>query len=269
MSYDDRVLALFAEANPVSDDAGLDELMRPGLQLIKQREEAMSEDEMRAIDTDRPIVKQERSRGLLYGAAAAMIALALGTGAWLALAGSAEKTVAEDAADGEPVAVIEAFYKKWSEGDVNGALELVSTKDGTEDNLFLQQTMEYVTAIEPEGWFWSVSDCVEQVPGTYNCRVELVGDPLLATMGVVAGRLQLRVEDGKLTQAPQVFGVDAAQADRRLATYSQKQDPAGYEAVCVGANGRAYEANGVVYDNACGVFLAQYLESLAAELTAP
>jgi hypothetical protein len=267
MSVEDRVLALFAEANPVSDDATLDDLMRPTLSLIEQGEDAMSDTKQQPINIERPIVKQERTRGLLYGVAAAILALVVGTVGWIALAGSGERTQQEVTAGEDPVTIIEAFYQKWTEGDIRGAMQLVAYQDFTEGgDVFLEPTMAYVSAVEPDGWFWSVTDCAEQVPGTYNCRVELVGDPLLEAMGVGAGQPQFKVEDGKLTRVP--TGLDGL-VDRRLATYAEQQDRAGYVAVCVGSKGRAWEANGVVYNQACGAFLSQYVAPLAAELTAP
>ena len=267
MSHEDRVLALFAEANPVSDHATLDDLMRPTLSLIEQGEDAMSDTKQQPINIDRPIVKQERTRGLLYGVAAAILALVVGTVGWIALAGSGETP--PDSAAEESIAVIEDFFERWSAGDVTGAMALVGDQDWTEGNVFLGSTMEYVVALEPDGWAWSISGCAEQVPGTYNCRVELVGDPLFDAIGGAAGQSQFKVEEGKLTQVPRVLGVGAGQADLALAQYAQTTDPSGYEAACVGANGRAWEENGVVYNRACGTFLSQYLEPLAAQLTAP
>ena len=266
MSYEDRVLALFAEANPVSDHATLDDLMRPTLSLIEQGEDAMSDTKQQPINIDRPIVKQERNRGLLFGVAAAVMALVLGTAAWIGLAGSNEKTT--EAGQGDAIATIETFFQRWTEGDIRTGMQLVGEQDFTEGNVFLEPTMGYVSAVEPEGWFWSVTGCTEQVPGTYSCQVELVGDPLLEAMGVAAQQTQFKVEDGKLTQIPTTVGI-ASSVDRQLATYAQQQDPTRYEALCVGSNGRAWEENGVVYNQACGAFLSQYVAPLAAELNAP
>lgn len=267
MSFDDRVLALFGEANPVSTEATLDELTRPRLALIEQGEEHVSDAKDGIVQLDRPIVKQERNRGLLVGLAAAVLALLIGTASWIALAGSPDKTREEAAADGDPIAVIEVFFERWSAGDVRGAMSFIGDQDWTEGNPFIGQSMEYVVALEPEGWFWSVSDCAEQVADTYRCRIELVGDPLLDAVGGSAGQNQFKVEDGKITGAPRILGIGAAQADQALAQYARQQDPAGYEAACVGANGRAWEANGVVFNRACGAFLAPYVQPAADELT--
>ena len=268
MSYEDRVLELFAGATPVTDDADLDQLTRPRLQLIEQGEDAMSDTDVRDINTDRPIIKQENSRGVRV-VAAALVALVLGTVAWFALADSGENRLDDVAADADSIAAIEDFFRRWSDGDVRGALSLVGDQDWTEGNVFIEPEMEYVIALEPAGWFWSVTGCAQQVPGTYRCNVALVGDPVLAAMGGAAGSTQFTVEDGKLTQVPRVLGVGAAAADQRLAQFAESQNPAGYEAACVGANGRAWEQNGVVYNRECGAFLAPYLEPLAAELSAP
>ena len=267
MSYEDRVLALFADANPVADDASLDELIRPSLVPIEQREKAMSDTEIRSLDTHRGLATQDRWRGFRRGAAAAVAALVIGTVAWIVVTGATDDS--PDATTGDSIAVIEDFFRRWSDGDVSGAFALVGDQDWTDGNPFLRPTMEYVVALEPDGWYWSVTGCEEQVPGTFNCRVQLVGDPVLDAMGGAAGSAQFKVEDGKLTQVPRVLGVGAAAADQTLALFAQSQDPGGYEAACVGANGRAWEENGVVYDRECGAFLSQYLEPLAAELTAP
>jgi hypothetical protein len=268
MSYEDRVLALFADANPVPDDANLAELTRPNLQLIEQGEDTMSDTRVRAVDIDRPIVRAERNRGLLYGAAAAILALVVGTVGWIAVAGSDGETQDEAAAGTDPIGLIESFYERWSMGNVAGALELGNPGDWTDTSLiFIETTMDYVVAIEPDGWFWSVHDCAEQATGTFNCGLTIVGDPLLDAMGLAAGRGQFSIEDGKLTEVE--LGQWTRAADRQLATYAEQQDPVAYEAVCVGSNGRAWEENGVVYNRACGAFLSQYLEPLAAELSAP
>ncbi|NNC92853.1 MAG: hypothetical protein HKN80_10210 [Acidimicrobiia bacterium] len=269
MNFDDRVLTLFAEANPVRDDATLDELMRPSLKLIEQREASMSDTKMREIDADRSLVKQERSRGLTYGVAAAVVAVLMGTVSWLALAGSPNTALNDAAADGDPVAVIEAFLQTWSDGDVDGAIGLIGDQEWVRDNAFLKPEMEYVVALEPEGWFWSATNCTEQAPGTYSCTIALIGDPLLDVMGEAAGPAQFEIEDGKLKQVPRLLGVGAAQADQRLAQYAEIQDREGYEAACTGSDGRALEENGVVYNGACGAFLSRYLAPLAAELNAP
>ncbi|NNF08982.1 MAG: hypothetical protein HKN74_01725 [Acidimicrobiia bacterium] len=269
MSYEDRVLALFGDANPVPGDADVTELSRPTLQLIEQREDAMSDTKVRTIDTDRPIVKQERGRRVLYGAAAALVALIVGTISWIAWTAVDEPS--PDSATGfeEGVEVIETFFQRWTDGDASGAMSLVGDQDFVAGNVFLGPEIEYVIALEPDGWFWSVTDCAEQVPGTFNCSVRLVGDPLFDALGVAAARAQFTVEDGKLGNMPRILGIDAAQADQRLATYAEQDNPIGYEANCVGANGRAWEGSGVVYNRACGAFLSQYLAPLAAELTAP
>lgn len=269
MSYEDRVLALFGDANPVSDEADIDQLTRPALQLIEQREDAMSDTKERTIDTNRPIVKEERGRRVLYSAAAALVALIVGTVSWIAWTASNEPSPDSAVGVEDGVAVVETFFQRWTDGDVFGAMDLVGDQDFVEGNVFLGPELEYVIALEPDGWSWSVTDCTEQVPGTYNCSIRLIGDPLFDAMGVAAGRAQFTVEDGKLGNMPRVLGIDAAQADQRLATYARQQDPAGYEAVCVGANGRAWEENGVVYNRACGAFLSQYVAPLAAEISAP
>jgi len=264
MSHEDRVLALFADANPVSDDAAVDDLMRPTLSLIEQGEDAMSDTKQQPINIDRPIVRQERTRGLLYGAAAAILALVVGTVGWIALAGSGEKTLEEAAEGGDPVALIEVFYQRWSEGDVDGALEFVKTDSIS--TRFLRGEMEYTAALEPDGWSWSVTECAEQVADVYRCRLDLIGDPIIDTMNLVGGFPQYRINGNRLTEVNFAF---YPEADLRLAVYAEAQDPTGYEAACIGANGLALEGNGVVYNGECGAFLAPYVEPLAAELTAP
>lgn len=264
MTIEDRVLALFAEANPVSDNATLDDLMRPTLSLIEQGEETMSDTKQQPINIDRPIVKQERARGLLYGVAAAVMALVLGTAAWVGLAGSGEKTLAEAAEGGDPVALIEVFYQRWSEGDVDGALEFV--RQDSNSTMFLRGMMEYIVALEPDGWSWSVAECAEQVPDVYRCRLDLIGDPVLDAMDLTGGFPQYRIDGNRLTE---VNFSSYIEADLRLAVYAEAQDPFGYEAVCIGANGLTMESNGVVYNGECGSFLAPYIAPLAAELTAP
>lgn len=265
MSFDDRVLALFADANPVSSEATLEELTRPALTLIKQGEETMSDIKQRPINTDRPIVKQERNRGFVFGLAAAAIVLLIGTVAWIALAGSPDKTLEEAAADGDPVAVIEVFHQKWSEGDVDGALQYVEPPDSPT----VRDTLEYVIALEPDGWFWSVRDCAEQVPGTYQCKLSLVGDPVIDAVSPEVRTVQFKVDGSSITG---VGLVNYLEVDQLLATYARQQDPDGYAARCEPSGeqpGGPGLSAGVLFNQECGAFMSQFLTPLAAELTAP
>ena len=260
MRFDDQVLSRFADANPVPDEATLDALLRPDLELI-YGEEAMSDTQQRPINTDRPIVKQERSRGLIYGLAAAAVALLIGTVSWIALAGSEDPTLEELAAGGDPIAVIEVFHQKWSEGDVEGALQYVAPSN----SLVGRAGIEYVIAVEPAGWSWSVTDCAEQVPGTYRCRVAMIGDPVIDILAPGGRTVQFIVEGSSIAR---VGFADYQQEDQMLAAYAERQDPDGYATVCtIRAADRDDEPG--FYNKECGAFLSQYVTPLAAELNAP
>ena len=264
MSHEDRVLALFADANPVSDEANLDELTLPSLQLIEQREREMSDTEIGRVDTDRPLVKQAMPRGIILGVAAAMVALVLGTIGWLAAAGSGEKTLEEAAADGDATAVVELFYQRWSQGDVEGAHELVVPSGLESDRIFERALMEFVVALEPDGWSWSVADCGEVVPDVVQCTVRLVGDPVADVLGL-QNRVQFRLDGSRLATFPDVGSVELRATDAALARYAEERDRTGYAAACA-SNASSGRDEVPVYTADCGAFLSDYLQEFAATL---
>jgi len=94
VSYDDQVLALFGEANPVSDRDTLEHLLRPHLEVVEQRIGDMKETKVRVIDPAQPIVKQEQRHRLAYGLVAAVAVLIVGTVTWIAVVNDGEPDVA-------------------------------------------------------------------------------------------------------------------------------------------------------------------------------
>ena len=265
MSIEDQVLALFGEANPVSSQATVDELTRPHLEVVEQGRMQMQDTTRRRVDTELPIVKEERGRRLAIGLAAAALALVVGGGAWVILGGSPDPTLEEAAQGGDPIAVIQVFHQKWSEGDVDGALAFVA--DAPDARVAQRNAMAYHIALEPPGWFWSVTGCAEQAPGVYQCDVRLNGDPIVDALGLETYSHQFRVEGNRLsdwgTASLTLQNIDAALADDAL-----KQDPDGHGAACSPAED-SYSLGKAVFNPGCGAFLAQYVQSYAATLTSP
>ena len=94
MNYEDQVLALFGEANPVSDLDTLEDLMSPRLEVVEQRTGDMPDTKVREIDPNRPIFKKDRRFGLVYGLAAALVVLMIGSVVWAVFLNDSEPDVA-------------------------------------------------------------------------------------------------------------------------------------------------------------------------------
>ena len=146
MNYEDQVLALFGEANPVSDLDTLEDLMSPRLEVIEQRTGDMPDTKVREIDPSRPIFKKDRRFGLVYGLAAALVVLMIGSVVWAVFLNDSEPDVARQPAQtptttpvttqppptataavftvDEALSVKDAYIEASNAGDVDAVLAL-------------------------------------------------------------------------------------------------------------------------------------------------
>ncbi len=108
MNYEGQVLALFGEANPVSDLDTLEDLMSPRLEVVEQRTGDMTDTKVREIDPNRPIFKKDRRFGLVYGLAAALVVLILGSVVWAVFLNDSEPDVAPQPAPTPTTVPVEA-----------------------------------------------------------------------------------------------------------------------------------------------------------------
>ncbi|MEE9227339.1 MAG: fasciclin domain-containing protein, partial [Acidimicrobiia bacterium] len=107
MNYEDQVLALFGEANPVSDLDTLEDLMSPRLEVVEQRTGDMTDTKVREIDPNRPIFKKDRRFGLVYGLAAALVVLMIGSVVWAVFLNDSEPDVAPQPAPTPTTVLVE------------------------------------------------------------------------------------------------------------------------------------------------------------------
>ena len=106
MIYEDQVLALFGEANPVSDLDTLEDLMSPRLEVVEQRTGDMTDTKLREIDPQKPIFQKQRRRGWVYGVAAAVVTLIFVGVAWAVLSNDSEPPDLPDVVDPAPTPTI-------------------------------------------------------------------------------------------------------------------------------------------------------------------
>lgn len=219
----------------------------------------MSNPEPPLIDTQRPSVRQNRRWPYGVAVAAILVAVAI----LFSVAGRGPQTIEEAADSGDPAAVLQVFHQKWSDGNVDGALAYLHPSLLEESGEALGNLIEYTHAISPGGFSISVTECSEQAPDVWRCRIGVIGDPIVDAMNLSATSEQFRFEDGLMTQ----FGLsDYRQADLALALVAQAGDPDGYQAACGRPGPGEFADGGVVYNRTCGEFLAPFVDATVAGL---
>ena len=161
MSYEDQVLALFGEANPISEHDTLENFLRPRLEIVEQRTGNMTEQEVRHIDPTRPIVRKERRRGPVWGLAAAAAVLIIGTVSWIAFRDDGGSGFAATPVD-DALSVAAAYFEAYNAGDVEEVLALFtpdatfSANFGAQTSTFWEQLLVWNAA---QGTTLSPPDC--------------------------------------------------------------------------------------------------------------
>ena len=160
MSYEDQVLALFGEANPISKHDTLENFLRPRLEIVEQRTGNMTEQEVRDIDPTRPIVRKERRRGPVYGLAAAVVVLIIGTVSWIAFRDDGGSGFAAT-----PVDIGRSFIQAQDAWDADAALALLAPDAVIDQGLFTN-IEEYPSHFEWNralDWNFAVEECNQTV----------------------------------------------------------------------------------------------------------
>lgn len=170
-----------------------------------------------------------------------------------------------------PIGLVNAFYAKWNEGDVQGALAYLhpeATDGGTTDVgtvPWWSNYLSYSVAAYGGDWQFLLRDCQEPVEGTVRCQLAVAGEPLYDALAIPAANKQWNIEDGLIEKASILF--DMTLADSAVDRYAREQDPVGHAAMC-GLEGRELRGELIVYDRPCGEFIAPYRLAYAQELLA-
>lgn len=162
MSYDDQVLALFGEANPVSDRDTLEHLLRPHLEVVEQRIGDMKETKVRVIDPAQPIVKQEQRHRLAYGLVAAVAVLIVGTVTWIAVVNDGEPDVAS------PVDIGRSFIEAQDAWDADAATALLAPDAVIKGSGLVTEVEQYASNFawyQALDWRWAVEECNQTTVG--------------------------------------------------------------------------------------------------------
>jgi len=93
------------------------------------------------------------------------------------------------------------FFEDWKAGNVETALGWLQPNarfGGSADNEDARHFMEYVVALEPSGWSFSVTDCQSSGSSGVNCTVALVGDPVIDALGLEGRSVSFGFQDGRV-----------------------------------------------------------------------
>jgi hypothetical protein len=142
MTREDHVLALMADANPVSDPSTfvIDPETRARLETIEHWSETMEEGKIRSIE---PAPKKSRRNWLVGAGAAAVLVLIVGLGSWAVISGDSGADVA---GSGEPTVTFDGATCTYA-----GPTEFV---------VGIPQTMLFVNTSDAESDInvWRVAD---------------------------------------------------------------------------------------------------------------
>lgn len=97
-----------------------------------------------------------------------------------------------------------------------------------------------------------------------DCLVEVVDDPLIAAFAIGPTPSQFRVRDGKITRVGYLKPFSTV--DLALSAYAVRTDPVDFERACSDPGGIYLSDAGVVYNSACGAYLADLVDGVLAEL---
>lgn len=168
-----------------------------------------------------------------------------------------------DSAGDTPIGVVETFFERWNDGDVDGAMALVSpevTAFGLPATSNLKGLIEYTSQFDGT----MVTDCrTAASPGRVTC------DWAFASAGVEALGLPANTDraftvvDGLITTlVPAQYNAFEVQ----LSEFAQVEDPVGYAETCSPDGVSPVGLAGHPFNEQCGRFLAGLEAAFVASL---
>lgn len=220
MNYEDQVLALFGEANPVSDLDTLEDLMSPHLEVVEQRTGDMTDTKVREIDPQKPIFQKNRRRGWVYGVAAAVVAVIFVGVAWAVLSNDSQPDVAPQPAP-TPTTIVDTTPTTGTESSEPvpiSSLEEVLVADGR-FTTYLELWDIVATGPEPVGSLLSQSGTTTLFVPTDEAFAALPEGVLddLKTSAAVPGDLRLQGLLGYMSLPVRIGSLELASRGRSIA----------------------------------------------------
>lgn len=221
-----------------------------------------------------PADERRRWRPAIAAAAALIAAIALAIVFANSLASNEDvitppTTLPAPGESDSPIEIVNAFFSKWNERDVDGALAYLhpDTLSGRAGEVgsgrWWHNMLNYSVAAYGGDWKWVLRDCSDLSETTAQCRLGIAGEPLYDALLIPAVRKQWDIRDGLLVQAPILL--DVTLADAAANQYARERDPEGHAAAC-SIEGRELLGELIVYDATCGAFMAPHRLAYAAEL---
>jgi hypothetical protein len=243
-----------AAANPIPD---------PDRYVVEEFDVAPIRDVEEIFEAGRSIAPAPSARSRPVVAVAAFLtALLVGVVA-LVVVGNGDRAPVGD----DPVAVVTAYFDRWNEGDVDGALELLdpdaTINVGFNSRAELRGLMEYATAW---GYPMDATCRATERAGSVSCEWEWTAESVAALGLDGPNQRRFQVTDGLITSlvTPSYGAHEGA-----VSGYAKSADPDGFATACDPGGAISVSAYDFAFDAECGRFLADleagFIEQLRAE----
>jgi len=173
-----------------------------------------------------------------------------------------EQTEAAEQVD--PVALVQAFYDAWDDGDMEAAATFLSPRvtspAGTQSGTGLVRLINYMEYVKAIPQSVQAGDC-DSLGSLVTCHVEF-RDALINALGIEGSSATHEIRLGLISHV--ALGAQYAESDAAVAGFLRDNGGADFETACaVPDDGSAKGELGLAFTGTCGAFVAQHIDDAA------